>query len=181
MPLYLVRWQNLSVSLVKARDKTRLLDILDEVDNPVECKIEVYKGPLFISLDLDVGHTVSDQGVDPLQDVSHCLEDASFKISEDSGDTIDDMISEVVKIAFPFYYQYLEEYQDKRDRENEPKPERPDAEDEFLCKEALIRELGWPVETRTKRLVEQRVRLADAYRLLSSDDGGKSAESEDGH
>ena len=38
MPLYLVRWPDLSASLVSAENDEHLLDILDQVDNPEGCE-----------------------------------------------------------------------------------------------------------------------------------------------
>jgi len=52
MPLYLVRWPNLSASIVRAEDRVHLLDILDEVDNAEGVKVWEYDGPLFIDMTL---------------------------------------------------------------------------------------------------------------------------------
>ena len=52
MPLYLVRWPNLSVSIVNAKDREHLVDILDEVDNPEGVEVWEYDGPLFIAITL---------------------------------------------------------------------------------------------------------------------------------
>jgi hypothetical protein len=48
MPIYLVRWPDLSASLVRAQHEDDLIDTLDQVANPDGCEWAVYKGPLFI-------------------------------------------------------------------------------------------------------------------------------------
>ena len=54
MPLYLVRWPNLSAALVQASNKTELLDTLDQLSNTEGVKIQVYRGPLFLDFELPV-------------------------------------------------------------------------------------------------------------------------------
>jgi len=64
VPLYLVRWPNFSAALVRAADEDRLLDILDEVDNPDGCTWTEYEGPLFLDLALAAQLDVDDGGDD---------------------------------------------------------------------------------------------------------------------
>lgn len=60
MPIYVVRWPDLSASLVRAHDEEDLLDILDQVANPDGCQWSVYEGPLFIDFRLPVEWSVRD-------------------------------------------------------------------------------------------------------------------------
>src|SRR2546428_5341402 len=62
MPLYLVRWANLSAALVNARDEDQLVDILDEVGDPSGAKWQVYRGPLHIELELPLDVEVTGRG-----------------------------------------------------------------------------------------------------------------------
>ena len=52
MPIYLVRWPDLSASLVRARNEADLIDTLDQVGNPDGCEWSRYEGPLFIDVRL---------------------------------------------------------------------------------------------------------------------------------
>ena len=54
MSLYVVRWPDLSASLVRAEGEEHLLDILDQVANPDDCEWSIYEGPLFIDFRLPV-------------------------------------------------------------------------------------------------------------------------------
>ena len=54
MPLYLVRWPDLSAALIRANSEAELLDKLDEVDNPEGCTWTVYRGPLHLEFTLPV-------------------------------------------------------------------------------------------------------------------------------
>ena len=60
MPIYLVRWPDLSASLVQAEGEEHLLDILDQVGNPDDCEWSIYEGPLFIDFRLPVEWSVQD-------------------------------------------------------------------------------------------------------------------------
>jgi hypothetical protein len=63
MPIYLVRWPDLSASLVRARDEEDLVDVLDQVANPDGCEWSVYEGPLFVDFRLPAKW---DRGAEPL-------------------------------------------------------------------------------------------------------------------
>jgi hypothetical protein len=54
MPLYLVRWPNLSAALVKASSEDELIDTLDELSDPTGCTWQVYRGPVWIEFDYPV-------------------------------------------------------------------------------------------------------------------------------
>src|SRR6266581_2015799 len=60
MLIYLVRWQDLSASLVQAETEEHLLDILDQVGNPDDCEWSIYEGPLFIDFRLPVEWSLKD-------------------------------------------------------------------------------------------------------------------------
>ena len=60
MLIYLVRWPDLSASLVQAESEEHLLDILDQVGNPDDCEWSIYEGPLFIDFRLPVEWSVQD-------------------------------------------------------------------------------------------------------------------------
>ena len=114
MPIYVVRWPDLSAALVKARSEEELLDILDEVADSTGCTWSVYNGPLFVELELPVEYKVED-GVGreeerPIRpdevvvgDVS-ALYDYDLKVSAPDCDTAGEMFEAVEKAAFPEVY-----------------------------------------------------------------------------
>jgi hypothetical protein len=61
MPIYLVRWSDLSASLVRARHEDDLIDTLDQVANPDGCEWSVYQGPLFIDFRLPAEWRVAEE------------------------------------------------------------------------------------------------------------------------
>ncbi len=54
MTLYLVRWPDLSCTLVTAQDENHLGYLLDEVGNPVGCRWTEYDGTVRIDFHLRV-------------------------------------------------------------------------------------------------------------------------------
>ncbi len=78
--LYLVRWPNLSCSLVRAGSEREVLDIIDELDNPDGVKIFQYDGPVFIDFDLATDDVTPVHGVD--RDDPKPLSDANIKIGD---------------------------------------------------------------------------------------------------
>lgn len=54
MPIYLVRWPEMRVSLIQAEDSDELVYLLDEAGDPGGCSWEVYDGPLWFDLKLPV-------------------------------------------------------------------------------------------------------------------------------
>ncbi|MCP4968000.1 MAG: hypothetical protein GY926_22550, partial [bacterium] len=58
MALYLVRWPDLSCTLVTAHDEEHLVYLLDEVRNPVGWRWTEYDGPVFIDFRLPVRITI---------------------------------------------------------------------------------------------------------------------------
>jgi len=79
MPIFLVRWPDLSAALVRAGSEDALIDILDEVANPEGCTWSVYCGPLFIEFSLPVHFQVKDRGdqAGPLHPEDVVMEDVS--------------------------------------------------------------------------------------------------------
>ena len=84
MPLFLVRWQNLSCALVRAHNRAELLDILDELDNPEGVEIQPYDGPLFLDFTLATDRPV------PLRDgAGHVATEALSERDIEIGDVRD--------------------------------------------------------------------------------------------
>ncbi|MFQ5988189.1 MAG: hypothetical protein ACE5H6_04990 [Dehalococcoidia bacterium] len=113
MSLYLVRWPDLSVSIVRARDRQELDHILDEVSDPGACEIKQYNGPFHIALELDVEYEVESEPSSPaarvsLKNVSECKEHWGFRLSEDNGDIGYFMWEQIVQFAYPHYASYLD-------------------------------------------------------------------------
>lgn len=116
MPLYVVRWPNLSAALVRAEDEVDLIDILDEEANPSGCRWEVYHGPLFVdfalaaSMDIepraDGGEDTGERPLDParIRIVEH--EDLAARAVSPThlrpgGESGVFMVEEVCRFAFP--------------------------------------------------------------------------------
>lgn len=136
------------------------MDIIDEVGDPVKCRIKEYRGPLFVSLNLKIDYkTDQDEGT-LFQDVSHCLTSPKFELAGDCGDTIYDMNYEIIRFAFPAYYKYVK---------NRNPEQEPTINDELLCKDALRRDFTEPIEPSLKRRIDQSLKWADAYGLLDID------------
>ena len=122
MPLYVVRWPAFNVSLVRARNEEELLDILDEVADPGACRWAVYKGPVFIDLDLPV-HPKRSEGASPaLSDADVELEGIEdletdgplFKLSLADGDTAGEMKHAIGRWAFPELMRVIEASEELR-------------------------------------------------------------------
>lgn len=95
MPLYLVRWPNLSCSLVRAADKSEVHEILDELDSPAGCEISQYNGPVFVDFELPIDRAT------PLDheamNSSKPLSDADIKL----GDVADIANKELPRARIP--------------------------------------------------------------------------------
>lgn len=136
MPLYLVRWPDLSAALVRASSEEELEDVLDEVANPEGCTWSVYRGPLFIEFALPVRVDVREHrsGKAPLEpgdiavgDVSALGEGGSLAASIPVSDTADGMVEAMEKQAFPHVFKA------RQDRDGEPS--------EAKLREAVLAEL----------------------------------------
>jgi hypothetical protein len=111
MPLYLVRWPDLTAALVKAQSEDELVDVLDEVANSEGCTWSVYLGPLFLEFALPAKASLvesrgpkgdSDVKVD---DVEGLFESAPLAVSIPAGDTAIDMSEAIEKKVFPRVYK----------------------------------------------------------------------------
>lgn len=123
MPIFLVRWPDLSAALVKAGSEDELIDVLDEIANPEGCTWSVYRGPLFIEFSLPVRFQVTDRGeragpIRPddvvVEDVSGLREAEPLEVSLAEGDTGGDMCRAIEKKAFPHVFRA------RHDRDDEP-------------------------------------------------------------
>src|SRR5437870_9647978 len=112
MSIYLVRWPDLSASLVQADGEEQLLDILDQVGNPDDCEWSVYEGPLFIDFRLPVEWTVQgDRQRTPVAPEQVVLGDVdrlangnvveAIKLSLAGADDGYETGAEVLRVAFP--------------------------------------------------------------------------------
>jgi hypothetical protein len=161
------------VSIVRAKDKTHLIDILDEIGDTAGCRIREYTGPLLISFNLKVDWTESEDGPPTFDDVSHCLVSPTLEFSGECSETEDEMTDELVRSGFPNYYKYLE---DRRENRLET---APDAQDELSCKAALQKDFKEPLEPSLKRRIDQSLRWADAMGILPKDAGPDKERDED--
>jgi len=121
MPIYIVRWPDLTASLVRADNEEELPLILDQVANPEGCEWSVYQGPVFINFRLPVQWRIRDERpgrpVAPEQvviesvgamarvPVAHAME---LEIAE--GDDGLDMAAEILREAFPAIHAAVERF-----------------------------------------------------------------------
>lgn len=119
MPIYLVRWPDLSASFVQAETEEHLLDILDQVGNPDDCEWSIYEGPLFIDFRLPVEWSIQDDRqetpITPQQVVignvsriatGNIVEAMQLCLAE--GDDGYETGAEVLRLAFPKLYAAIE-------------------------------------------------------------------------
>ncbi len=123
MPLYLVRWPNLSFAFVNARSEKSLKIILDEIGDPGGCKYWVYRGPLFLDFDLDVDYEIADSDEARLAGKAKSIDGSRIAVgprsklshSNDDSETGNAMLHAVTKRAFPSmakYYKSLDRSED---------------------------------------------------------------------
>lgn len=150
MPLYLVRWPTLHASLVRARDEDHLLTTLDEVADPGGCTYQVYRGPLWVDLELpfeirDItpekpdATDPSDFTVDPTPAFELDRGPAILRPVQASSETADLMSSAMMQFAFPNLARYLRRRLDDDDGNDEPEEHFPEA-----MRAALVADL-WPL------------------------------------
>lgn len=113
MPTYIVRWPNLSASLVRASNEDELLSILDEVANPSGCTWTIYRGPLFLDFELNVKVRIegadtrtSERPINPEDiHIEGAADIADFKTEEmrvsSIGETGVEMEQAIAEFAFP--------------------------------------------------------------------------------
>jgi hypothetical protein len=76
MPLYLVRWPEMTASLVSARDEEDLLDTLDQVADSEGASWSVYRGPVWIDFDVPAKYRIDEKAPDePLRPDEIVVED----------------------------------------------------------------------------------------------------------
>lgn len=167
MPLYLVRWPSLHASLVRARDEDELLTTLDEVADPSGCTYQVYRGPLWIDLELPVkvrditpdkpdATDPSDFTVDPEPAFEIGRTYLNLRPTQASSETADEMSEKMVQFAFPNFAKFLKRRDDEYcgaedDVDEEPYPE--------ALRAALVADL-WPL-----------VRQLQAQKAVSEQEG----------
>ena len=128
MLIYLVRWPDLAVSLVRARDEDDLLDILDQVANPEGCEWSVYRGPLHIDLQLPAKWSVRNRRPDePVAPDQVVIEDIgpmaremaveAMEVSRGGGDDGQDMAEAILKKAFPILHAAIKEFEASEEAE----------------------------------------------------------------
>lgn len=109
MPIYLVRWPGTHASLIKAKNETQLLDIIDEVASPGDCTWSVFDGPLWIDFALPVKVRIEAKHEGPLQADEVLLEEVDEDgcaggelAAEIPGcDTGAEMTAAILRRAFP--------------------------------------------------------------------------------
>ena len=114
MPIYLVRWPDLSAALVKASSEDELVEILDEVANSDGGTWSVYRGRPFLEFSLPVRFDVKERGgragpIPPedivVGDVSGLHEGAWLNVEIGEADAGGDMSDAVEQKAFPHVYK----------------------------------------------------------------------------
>ena len=119
MPIYIVRWPDLSASLVRAGSEEELPVILDQLANPEGCEWSPYDGPLFINFRLPAEWSIRDerpgQPVAPDQIIigdvgpmahGHVAETMELSLAE--GDYGLDTGTAVLRLAFPKIHAAIE-------------------------------------------------------------------------
>jgi hypothetical protein len=159
MPLFIVRWPNLSAALVRADDEDDLLEKLDEEGNAEGCRIAEYDGPLFIDFELPVECEVDvpDGDAGPIapehvqvRSVDGLLE-RGMVLREGDCDTGTEMSEAVMRFAFPHVYREWRTGEDQPDAERLAHAVKEDALE-------LVR-TAWRRE-HTKRSADPAARLA---------------------
>ena len=151
MPIYLVRWPDLSASLVRARHED-LVDTLDQVGNPDECEWSVYEGPLFIDFRLPAEWRIEEERpgepVTPEQVVvrdvgrmatEHIVEAMELSLAGDDGH---DTGMEILRTAFPRVHAAIEKLHES-DEELASEGVVPEAELREALHGELVRRLQW--------------------------------------
>jgi hypothetical protein len=137
MPLYLVRWPDLSASLVRAENEEHLLDILDQEANPEGCEWSEYDGPLAINFQLPARWSIKDERPgEPTAPSQVVIEDVgpmisrhlveSLEVSLAGGDEGHDMGEAILEKAFPRLQAAAEQFRSSEEA----------AEADFLLPEA---------------------------------------------
>ena len=120
MPLYLVRWPTLVVSIVRADDEDHLTDILDEVASPSGAVWTEYDGPLWVDVPLGITAQFEDDDW-TLERIDEAAKSPLLGAKLDSEDceTSAEMFDAILGTAFPHLFKLIEEQVD----DEEMKPE----------------------------------------------------------
>jgi hypothetical protein len=118
MPMYLVRWPDLSAALVSAANEDDLMDVLDQVADPTGCMWTRYRGPVFLEFRLNAELNVArgeGRGDRPLQrgelqigDVSALCQRDTLTASIPEADAAAEMKEAITQFAFPALHAALE-------------------------------------------------------------------------
>jgi len=128
MPLYLVRWPDLSASLVSAKNEEHLLDILDQEANPEGCEWSRYDGPLAINFRLPAECSIKDERPgEPVAPSQVVVEDIgplarqhivdSLEVTLAGGDEGQDFGEAVLQKAFPLLHDAVEKFRSRDEAE----------------------------------------------------------------
>ena len=152
MPIYLVRWPDLSASLVRARDEDDLTDTLDQVANPDGCEWSFYEGPLFIDFRLPAAWRIEDERpgepVAPEQVVvgdvgrlatEHVVDALELSLAGEDGH---DTAMAILRSAFPAVHAAIERLYDL-DEDLASEGVVPEAEIREALRGELVRRLQW--------------------------------------
>lgn len=108
MPLYLVRWPGLRASLITARSEVELIDIIDEVASPSECRWWIYRGPVWIDFTMRARYSirVDRRGRVRVDDVEVTRglssgDDKVFDCAPGAGETAEAMTTAILTRSFP--------------------------------------------------------------------------------
>jgi len=118
MPIYIVRWPDLSASLVRADSEEELPTILDQLANPEGCEWSVYDGPLFIDIRLPATWSIRDRRpgqpvapeqivIDDLGPMAHGPVIETMKLSFEGDDGFD-IVTAILEKAFPILNAAIE-------------------------------------------------------------------------
>jgi hypothetical protein len=141
MPLYVVRWPDLTAALVRAANEDELIEILDQVADPEGCTWAEYDGPLFLEFELAARVEVecpepaangAHRPLDPEQihiigaDRLADRQAAPMTVSP-VGDSGYEMLQAVARFAFPTTAAAYWDYEHEPDRETMEQALRTDA------------------------------------------------------
>lgn len=194
MPIYLVRWPNLSAALVSAEDEDDLLDTLDQLADTEGARWEKYRGPLWVEFDLPVKTKIppadEEQAGSAAVETSRIEFDHAdvyrlaggsmpLELSVPTADTGFDMVDHIYQRAFPHLYKAVTKTwasEDAADR----------GIDRALRKELeLLIQARWRIKARGRATDEWSqlatfmrapVRVVKAYARLAGHDTGPEPE-----
>jgi hypothetical protein len=183
MPLYIVRWPNLSAALVRAADEDDLLDKLDQLGNAEGCRIAKYRGPLFIEFELPVDYEVNVpeqhrgpvapehitvKAVEGVFDTAH-----GMTVSAGNCDTGSEMCEQVMRFSFPKVFQEWSKDEERRSAKQLAKAVHDDALEivRTAWRRGQTEKAGDPASALATAM-DMPVRLAKQY-LAQGDGDGK--------